>query len=233
MALVFKGIQKTTLIDYPGQVACTFFLPKCNFKCGYCYNTELVLGKETGFSMNEKQAFEFLEERKKFLDGVCISGGEPTLHEELPEFIGKVKQKGFLVKLDTNGSNPEMLEALVEAKLVDFVAMDIKAPKEKYEEICGAKIDLKKIEKSIEVIKKSGIDYEFRTTVVPLLSEKGLMDIGEWLNGSKKFVLQQFHNKMHLIDKKLEKAQPYSAGQVKQFGEKLRPFFEKLEIRGI
>ena len=238
MVLVFKGIQKTTLVDYPGQIACTFFLPKCNFKCGFCYNANLVLGKETGFSMNEKQAFDFLDERKKFLDGICITGGEPTLHKGLPDFLAKVKQKGFLIKLDTNGSNPEMLRELIEKKIVDFVAMDIKAPKEKYEEICSAKVDMEKIEKSIEIIRQAGkqglIDYEFRTTAVPLLSEKDLLDIGEWLNGSKKFALQQFHNKkeMVLLDKKLENAVPYSAGQLKQFGEKLRPFFEKLEIRG-
>ncbi len=233
LQLVFKGIQKTTLIDFPGQVACTFFLPKCNFKCGFCYNPGLVFDAETGTRISEKEALAFLDERKNFLDGACISGGEPTLHKGLPGFLAKVKAKGLLVKLDTNGSNPEMLKALLEKKLVDFVAMDIKASKEKYSLVCGTKIDLEKISESIELIKKSGIDYEFRATVVPLLEEKDLLEIGKWLNGSKKFVLQQFHNEMPLLDKNLQKLSPYLPEQLKKFAEKLKPFFEKIEVRGI
>jgi pyruvate formate lyase activating enzyme len=208
-------------------------LPKCNFKCGFCYNSSLVFDAETGVKISEKEALVFLDERKNFLDGACISGGEPTLHAGLPEFCAKIKAKGLLVKLDTNGSNPEMLKILVEKKLVDFVAMDIKASKEKYSLVCGTKIDLEKISESIGIIKNSGIDYEFRATVVPFLEEKDLLKIGEWLNGSKKFVLQQFHNEMPLIDKKLQKIASYSPEQLKKFAEKLKPFFEKIEVRGI
>ncbi|MDD5162931.1 MAG: anaerobic ribonucleoside-triphosphate reductase activating protein [Candidatus ainarchaeum sp.] len=233
MPLVFKGLQKTTLIDFPGQIACTFFLPKCNFKCGFCYNPNLVFDEETGTRISEKEALAFLDERKNFLDGVCISGGEPTLHPGLPEFCAKIKEKGLLVKLDTNGSNPEMLKSLIEKNLVDFVAMDIKASKEKYSLVCGAKIDLEKISESIGLIRKSGIDYEFRATVVPLLEEKDLLEIGEWLKGSKKFVLQQFHNEMPLLGKNLQKLSPYSPEQLKKFAEKLKPFFGKIEVRGI
>jgi len=231
MGLVFKGIQKTTLIDFPRHVACTLFLSKCNFRCGYCYNTSLVLEQETGISLSEQNVFDFLEERKNFLDGVCITGGEPTLHSELPGFCKKIKEKGFLVKLDTNGTNPKMLEFLVKKNLVDFIAMDIKAPEEKYSKICGAKADLEKIKKSIELIKNSGIDYEFRTTLVPLLSEKDLLSIGELLKGSKKFVLQQFHKDMALLNPEFKKLEPYSKEKLEEFAEKLRPFFESIEIR--
>ncbi|HLD58913.1 MAG TPA: anaerobic ribonucleoside-triphosphate reductase activating protein [archaeon] len=233
MALIFKGIQKTTLIDFPRQIACTLFLPNCNFKCGYCYNTALVENKDTGVSISEQQALAFLEERKRFLDGVCLTGGEPTLCRELPAFCAKVKQKGFLVKIDTNGTNPEMLKELIEKRLVDFIAMDIKAPLEKYPLFANAPVDLKKIKQSIGIIKKSGLEYEFRTTVVPALSEEDILEIARLLKGAKKFVLQQFQNSMPLLDKNLEKQQPHSPEELKKFSEKIKGFFEKTEIRGI
>ncbi|MBN1941348.1 MAG: anaerobic ribonucleoside-triphosphate reductase activating protein [Candidatus Diapherotrites archaeon] len=233
MALEFKGLQKTTLIDFPGQIACTVFLPKCDFRCGFCYNISLVKNQDTGVKISEKEFLDFLETRKNFLDGVCITGGEPTLHSELPVFCRQLKDKGFLVKLDTNGSNPKMLDELVRERLVDFVAMDIKAGPSKYSQIAGVDVDMTKINQSIEIIKKAKeIDYEFRTTLVPLLEEKDLLEIGAWLNGSKKYVLQQFNNNVPILDSKIATKNTHSKEEIQGYGKKLGKFFKKIEIRG-
>lgn len=232
--LVFKGIQKTTLIDFPGEVACTLFLPKCNFRCPYCYNAALVLDKDTGVSIPENEFFGFLDERKGFLDGVCITGGEPTLHSGLPEFCGKVKGKGFLVKVDTNGTNPKMLKELVKKKLVDYIAMDIKAPPEKYDMVACVKVDKGAIKESIGLIKNSGIKYEFRTTVLPkFLGKEDLLAIGKWLKGSRLYCIQQFQGEGDLIDKSLKNAERYSKEELEQFASMLSPFFEKVELRNV
>lgn len=153
------------------------------------------------------------------------------LHKPLPEFCKKLKQKGFLVKIDTNGSNPEMLKELIEKKLVDFLAMDIKGPLEKYPKICSAPIDTEKIKKSAELIKNSGIDYEFRITVLPELEEKDLLEIAEWLKGSKKFVLQQFKNDVALLDPALQKANPHPKEELEKFASALKKFFGSIELR--
>ena len=234
LLLVFKGIQKTTLIDFPKQVACTLFLPKCNFKCPFCYNPQLVLNKDTGTSITEKQVFEFLEERKGFLDGVCVTGGEPLLHPNIIEFCKKLKQKGFLVKIDTNGTFPEILQKLIEEKAVDYIAMDIKNTKEKYNKTTGIKADLEKIEKSIALIKKSSIEYEFRITVVPELhSKQDLLEIGKWLKGSKQFFLQQFNPTVPLLDKSLEESKTYQRKELNEFAKELKPFFGKIAVREV
>ncbi len=232
--LVFKGIQKTTLIDFPGEVACTLFLPKCNFRCPYCYNASLVFGRETGISISENEFFDFLGERRDFLDGVCITGGEPTLHSALPKFCDKVKQHGFLVKVDTNGTNPGMLKQLIEAGSIDYIAMDIKAPPEKYEEIAKVKVDKEAIKESVELIKSSGISYEFRTTVLPkFLRGDDLLSIGKWLKGSTLYCLQQFSPQGDLIDKSLKEAKRYSGEELHSFAQKLKPFFENVEVRNV
>lgn len=232
--LVFKGIQKTTLIDFPGKVAATLFLPKCNFRCPFCYNAQLVLNKETGVKITEKEALCFLRDRRKFLDGVCISGGEPMLHALLPAFCKKVKRLGLLVKIDTNGSKPEMLQKLIAAKAVDYIAMDIKGAKEKYSEAAGARVDLQKIQRSIDLIKKSGVEYEFRTTVVPALHSKAdLIAIGKWLQGDRQFFLQQFDSSVPLLDEKMQASRAYSKQELMQFALELRPFFEHVAVRGI
>jgi pyruvate formate lyase activating enzyme len=232
--LIFKGLQKTTLIDFPGEVACTLFLPKCNFRCPYCYNPSLVFEKDTGQAIPENEIFDFLEGRKGLLDGVCITGGEPTLHPELPEFCKKLKEKGFLVKVDTNGSNPKMLKRLIDEKLVDYIAMDIKAPIEKYEDVTGTKVDKEKIKKSVELIKKSGAKYEFRTTVLPkFISEDDLLEMAKWLKGAKLFAIQQFLPVPEMIDKSLGDAERYSKEELEQFGTLLAGFFEKVEVRNV
>lgn len=204
MKLVFKnktrfmilgGLQKLTLIDYPGKIAATVFTFGCNFRCSFCHNYDLM-GDHTDRVQKPISAqtfFKFLESRVDKLDGVCISGGEPTLHEDLPGFIEKIKKLGFLVKLDTNGTNPEMLQKLIKDKLVDYVAMDIKAPLQKYTQIAEVPVNQLKVQKSVQII-KSLARYEFRTTVVNNLHSKtDLIEIIDWIGGAKNYFLQQYH----------------------------------------
>ena len=232
--LVFKGIQKTTLIDFPGRVACTLFLPKCNFRCPFCYNEKLVLDKDTGVKISEKEVLQFLAERKGFLDGVCITGGEPLLHSGLLSFCKKLKEAGLFVKLDTNGSKPKMLGKLLAKKAVDYIAMDIKNSPQKYEKAAGVKVDLQAIEESVKLIRKSGLHYEFRTTVIPSLhSEPDILQIGKWLKGSNLFALQQFNSSVRVLDHSLEGSRPYSREKLQHFAEILKPFFHEVKLRGI
>ncbi len=232
--IIFKGIQKTTLIDFPGKVACTLFMSDCNFRCPFCYNKHLVFDEDTGVKLTEKEVFDFFKERKGFLDGVCITGGEPTLNKDLPAFLEKTKAVGLLTELDTNGSRPEMLKILLEKNLLDFISMDIKSSKKRYEKAAGTKVDLKKIEESIALIRNSGVDYEFRTTLVPILhSEEDVLEIGKWLKGSKSFFLQQFNSDIDLLDSKLRGSSPFSAEKMQNFAKTLAPFFDKVGVRGI
>jgi len=229
--MLLKGLEKLTLIDYPGYMACTVFVFGCNFRCGFCHNPELVIddGREP---LKEEDFFNFLKERKDFLEGVCITGGEPTLYEDLPDFIKKIKDLGYLVKLDTNGTNPEMLEKLINQKLIDYVAMDIKAPIEKYEKIVNAKVDKEKIKKSIEIIKSSEIDYEFRTTATPDLTENDFLEIAKWIKGSKKYYIQQFRP-IKTLDKSFEKRKPIPDEKILEIFNKIKQNFSYCDVRGI
>jgi len=225
------GLQKLTLVDYPGKVAATVFLIGCNFKCGFCHNAELVNWTGEQKEVSEKEFFEFLKEKEGLLEGICITGGEPTIQSGLLEFIKKIKDIGFLVKLDTNGNKSEVLEILVGSKLVDFIAMDIKTSLEKYKKATNSEVNIKNIEKSVEIIKDSGIDYEFRTTIVPGLVEKeDIEKIGEWLKGAKKIALQQFRNQK-VLDKKLENIRPYSDETIREFGRILERNIKEVEFR--
>ena len=184
-------------------------------------------------TVEPEEIFEHLKSQRKWLDGVCITGGEPTLHEGLPEFIRKIKELGFLVKLDTNGTNPEMLEELIKNKLIDYVAMDIKGPLKKYQEITESEVDEKTIQKSIDIIRNSGIDYEFRSTILPRFhSKEDILAIGKWLKGSKKYCLQQFRNEKTL-DKKFENEKVYTPDELKELAESVKEFFDTIEVRGI
>jgi len=153
-----SGLQKLTLIDYPGKLACTIFLFGCNFKCGFCHNPELVFTNGQKAFYSEKDVLDFLDKRKKYLDGVCITGGEPLINPDLKDLLEKIKEKGFLIKVDTNGSNPELLKEIIEQKLIDYTAMDIKTDAESYDILVGVDVDLSKIEESIKIIAKSNID---------------------------------------------------------------------------
>jgi len=185
------GIQKFSTVDYPGYIVASIFTIGCNMRCGYCHNPELVLPEQFAGEIPEDDIIEYLKTRQGLLDGVAISGGEPTMHEDLPRFITKLRAMGFRIKLDTNGTNPEMLESLIKQKLVDFVAMDIKGPLEKYVEIAARPIDLNAICRSITLIKTT--DHEFRTTIVKgQLELSDFEAIGKLVAGAKRFALQKF-----------------------------------------
>ena len=193
------GLQKVTLLDFPGKVACTVFLTGCNLRCPYCHNPDLVLTKDNGKYISEKEFFEFLLSRKGKLDGVCITGGEPTLYPNLTNLIRRIREMGFLVKLDSNGTAPEILKPLLREKLLDYVAIDIKNAPSQYAETCGADV-IEYVEKSVALLKSSNIDYEFRTTVChPFHSPKCMEEIGQWLRNAKQYYIQPFVDSGNLL----------------------------------
>ena len=191
--MIINGIEKLSLVDYDGVTACVLFTGGCNFACPFCHNSPLVYAQNLPVIDND-EIFEFLIKRTKVLNGVVITGGEPTLNPDLPQFIAKIKAIGYKVKLDTNGTNPKMLSQLIEKELADYVAMDIKNCKEKYALTAGVKkIDLAPIEESVKILINSKIEYEFRTTLVKEFHEfSDIIKIAEWLNGARKYVLQKF-----------------------------------------
>ena len=193
-----SGLQKMTLLDYPGKIACTVFLGGCNFRCPFCHNGEL-LDSGTKAIMEEQELLDFLSKRKGLLDAVCISGGEPTLQKDLTTFLGKIKQLGYLIKLDTNGSRPEVLKSLAESNLLDYVAMDIKNAPERYAMTAGAAIQTERIEESIRFLLEDSVDYELRTTVVAQLHDAAsIARMGEWVTSlasgkkAKRWFVQPF-----------------------------------------
>jgi pyruvate formate lyase activating enzyme len=226
------GFQKTSLLDYPDKISAIVWTVGCNFRCPFCYNKELVVGNPKLIS--EDDIFSFLEKRKGLLEGLVITGGEPLMQKDIVEFLTKVKKLGYLIKIDTNGMYPDMLEDLIDKKVVDYVSMDIKSPKKKYDSLAGKKVDFKKIEKSVDIIKKKVADYEFRTTFVPALLDKNdILEIGKWLKGSKKFYLQKFKNNVELIDPNLEDSKYYSDDEILDALKKVKPYFVNCDIRGI
>lgn len=229
------GLQKVTLVDYPGKVACTIFLSGCNFRCPFCYSKELVLKEEIDIhpSMSQEYLFSFLEGKKGLIDGCVLCGGEPTVNgDELIEFIRKVKKMGFMVKLDTNGSNPDIIKKLIKDNLLDYIAMDIKAPLNKYSEATGVKIDINKIKESIEFIKNCGIDYEFRTTVVPGIHyPEDIISLAEEIAPAKKYFLQNFRGGKGTIDPKFDNIKPYDDKVMEGIGKKISKHFQIFKIR--
>lgn len=221
--MIIGGLQKTSLLDFPEKIAAIVFTMGCNFRCGYCHNPELINGEA-----KIKEVFEFLKTRQGKLDGVVITGGEPCLQKDLPEFIKQVKELGFAVKLDTNGSFPEMLEKVLPD--LDYVAMDIKAPLEKYSQIVNVDVDTSKILKSIEVLKNGGVDYEFRTTVVKSqLSFEDFEKIGQLIQGAPRYYLQRFEASK-ILDKSLENEKTYSTEEFKRIIDMLKSYV-KAEVR--
>ena len=187
------GLQKMTLLDFPGHVACTVFLGGCDFRCPFCHNFELVDGTAPAV-MDDTEFFAFLEKRHGLLDGVAITGGEPCLHPDLPDFIRKIREMGFSVKLDTNGYHPALLKELLDENLVDYVAMDIKNSPEHYAQTVGLKeLDLSPVRESVRLLMEGSVDYEFRTTVVDELhKEEDFRAMGKWIRGAKQYFLQPF-----------------------------------------
>ena len=192
--MLIGGLQKSSMLDYPGKIAAIVFTQGCNFRCGYCHNPELLdINVHAPTQISVPAFFDFLKSRQGKLDGVVITGGEPCLQKDLTDFICKIKKLGFLVKLDTNGCFPEKIIELLEKKLIDYIAMDIKAPLEKYHKITGTIIKQENIEKSIKLIMDSGLEYEFRTTVIKSqLSFDDFKNIAELINGAEKYYLQKF-----------------------------------------
>lgn len=188
---VVEGWIRTSLVDYPGGICSCVFLAGCNLRCIYCHNPELVLGGPGLECHPWDELLRYLERRKRLIDAVCFSGGEPTLREELPEMLRSVKALGLKTKLDTNGTRPDMLHRLVRDGLVDYIAMDVKAPPEKYSTVCGCTVDIQAVEQSVQLIRESGVQYEFRTTAHPaLLTERDFLRICAWINGAARYVIQ-------------------------------------------
>jgi pyruvate formate lyase activating enzyme len=213
-----KGFLETSFIDWPGKICSVFFLPHCNFRCPYCHNHPLVLHPEQYRSIPLEDALERLHSLRGWVDGICVTGGEPTLHPDLPVLIHNLRNRGFLVKLDTNGSNPTMLEALVEAKDIDFVSMDVKAPLDplSYQRSVGLPVDLAPLLRSIEVLKRGRVEYEFRMTVVPgLHREEDITHLASQLRAGPRFVLQNF-NPENPLDPQLKSTPPYDPEVLKR-----------------
>jgi pyruvate formate lyase activating enzyme len=225
------GIQKMTLLDFPGVVSCTIFLGGCDFRCPFCHNFELIDGTAQPV-MDDDELISFLESRKALLDGVAITGGEPCLHPDLPELISRIRAAGYKVKLDTNGYHPEMLERILADGLVDYVAMDIKNSPEKYALTCGLEsIDMDKIYKSISLLMNGGTDYEFRTTVVEELhDENDFEKIGEMIKGSRRYFLQRFTDRDSVPYGNLSAP---SFDSMRKYAEIARKFVPETELRGV
>ena len=229
MSFKLAGLQKTTFIDYPDKIACIVFTQGCNFRCGYCHNPELFENKEPVLSV--PAFFEFLNKRKGKLDGVVITGGEPTLHKDIKEFIQQIKTLGFLVKLDTNGTRPDILQELLNENLLDYIAMDIKAPLTKYKDITQVDVDTNIIKKSIDLIMNSDVDYEFRTTVVKSqLSQEDFEIIGKTIKGAKRYYLQEFIP-TKILDEKLMTEKSYSHDEFKKICESLKKYVQFCDFR--
>ena len=225
-----QGYQKLTLLDFPGKVACTVFTGGCNFKCPFCHNASLVLSPNE-FKSAQEDIFIYLSSRKGIIDGVCITGGEPLLQPDIEDFIVKVKELGLLVKLDTNGSFPSKLKTLLDKGLLDYVAMDIKASKENYSKLCGADINIKDIEKSVEILKESNIPCEFRTTAVKELHTKeDFYNIGLWLKGTERYFIQGFVDSGNLIKEGLS---TFSAAEMKELLKEVQQNIPEAQLRGL
>ncbi|MBU1684363.1 anaerobic ribonucleoside-triphosphate reductase activating protein [Patescibacteria group bacterium] len=231
--MLIGGLQKFSVLDYPGHISAIIFTKGCNFKCQFCYNPMLVYpSKKDHTLILENDLFYFLKKRIGKLDSVVITGGEPTVQQDLPKFIQKIKKLNYLVKLDTNGTNPEMLKNLIQKNLINYIAMDIKAPLEKYNQITGVEVDFNKIQKSIKIIMQSNLPYEFRTTVVPkFLDAEDIKKIGELIQGAKKWFLQNFKSNTDLVNKKLENKSAFLNKKMKEMCEVGKQYVKNCEIR--
>lgn len=223
------GLNRASFIDYPGKISAIVFTIGCNFRCPFCHNPELV--DETADEMSEVEIIDFLTRRKNLLDAVTITGGEPTLHDDLPDFLRKVKALGYLVKLDSNGTNPGMLRQIMSEQLVDYLAMDIKSPIERYSGTVGRPVNTDAIKESIELLKTSGIQYEFRTTIVETLFSKDDLDaIGNLIRGADAYYLQKFIPTKTLSPAFMEKM-TYSDEEFERMRSTMEQYVQKCEIR--
>jgi len=226
------GLQRLSLVDYPGKTACTVFTGGCNFRCPFCHNSALVLDPDPAEALPEAEIRAFLEKRAGLLDGVCVSGGEPLLQKDLGEFLKSVKALGYPVKLDTNGSFPDLLAALLKQELVDYVAMDIKNTPEKYGKTVGLRnFDPGPVLESAALLMKGTVPFEFRTTVVrEFHEEEDFKAIGRWLRGAPRYYLQNFVASENTIAQGLH---GYTPRELASFRDLAAPFFQSVELRGI
>jgi len=250
--MLIGGFQKFSLIDYPGKICAIIFTQGCNFHCPYCYNPELVKSELFTEPISEEKIFSFLDKRKGKLDAVEITGGEPTIQKDLLGFLKKIKDKNFLVKLDSNGTNPDVIKRAIDSGLIDYVAMDVKAPVgaktrnsklktqnnssklkiSKYDKATGVKVNLEKIKKSVEILKNSGIDYEFRTTVVPgIHTKKDILEIAKEIGPAKRYYLQNFRPEKTL-DPRFEKIKPYPDEYILEIVREISSLFDICQMRG-
>jgi len=252
--MIIGGLQKFSLLDYPGCISAIVFTQGCNFRCQFCYNPMLVWPVKVGKSkyahnfirksgqtteqqkvhpkIKEDDLFVFFKSRVGKLDSIVITGGEPCLQKDLPEFVAKIKKLGFLVKLDTNGSYPEALARLIKKKLVDYIAMDLKVPADKYEKVTGVKANFNNIKKSVKMIMQSGLPYEFRTTVVPgLLNKDDINQMGKIIKGARAWYLQNFKSGADLVNQDLKGRVPYNARQMQEMTEAGGKHVKKCEVR--
>lgn len=223
------GQVKTSFIDYPGKICTVLFTGGCNFRCGYCHNPDLV--KNEGEAIDQEEIFNYLSKRKKYLDAVCISGGEPTLKDDLVDFITEIKKNGFLVKIDSNGTNPEIFKKLLKEDLVDYIAMDVKAPLQRYKEVVGVNADPFMIKESIDILKNSDISYEFRTTVhKEIIKEEDLIAIGQTIQNAKRFCVQNFKKSGPLLkDDRIYT--PFTQDELNEIKQKLASYVQEVIVR--
>ena len=227
-----KGIEKFSSRDFPGHISSTIFLGGCTFRCPYCHNSQLVLSPETIPSLAPDFFLSYLDGRKGWLEAVCFTGGEPLLHEDLEELIRVVRERGLLVKIDTNGSFPDRLEALLALGLVDWVAMDVKAPLERYREVTRSNVDLERVVRSADLLRGSGVKHTFRTTVVPgLVGKEDVVKIGEWLNGAESYLVQQFVPQT-TIDPAYLEVKPFGRTDLEAIVAAAKPYFGDVRIEG-
>jgi pyruvate formate lyase activating enzyme len=222
----FSGLQKISLIDYPNKVASVLYTPGCNLRCPFCHNWRIVVDPKPPF-LHEATALKILESRKKYVDAVVVTGGEPTMHKELPKFLAKLKKRGFMVKLDTNGFYPEVLEECL--PYVDYVALDVKTSLEKYKQL-GTK-DTAGLMRTVEILKTGKVPYEFRTTAVPeFVTAEDVKRIGEMVKGAKNHAFQQFVPQ-DTLDKKFEGVKPYAPETISEFAETMKKYAENVMLR--
>lgn len=245
--MIINGLQKTTLLDFPGRVACTVFFGGCDLRCPFCHNSGLVLEPESDPFITEEEFFKFLKKRQGILDGVALTGGEPLMQKELAPFLEKIKELGFLVKLDTNGTFPERLISLTEAGLVDYIAMDVKASLKNYPKAVGLRgFDTASVERAAKHIMICGVDYEFRTTAAKgLIDKEDFIEIGEWLKGAKRYFIQAYRDSDAVLYK-TERAEDnahmpppipplseFTPEELHSFASLVRPYFAEVGVRGV
>ncbi len=230
--MIFHGFQKMTMLDFPGYVACTVFTPGCNFRCPFCHNSLLVTRMNDSEIYTEEDILSYLKKRQGVIDGICISGGEPLIHDDIFDFVRKVKELGFLVKIDTNGSFPEKLQKLIDSGNIDYVAMDIKNCPEKYgETVAISDFDFSPVRKSVQILLENKVQYEFRTTVVKEFhTPQDMVKIGELINGAEKYFIQHFIESEGNIQQGLT---PLDREEMENLRLFVSGFVKNAELRGI